>query len=68
MNEIVKPLPDDWDTSNRLKGMEIAMDTGTFHTGIVFKEDRPTINDRLDELEARSGRYDDIGGLFAKFK
>lgn len=68
MNEIVKPLPDDWDTSNRLKGMEIAMDTGTFHTGIVFKEERPTINDRLDELEARSGRYDDIGGLFAKFK
>ena len=68
MNEIVKPLPDDWDTSNRLKGMEAAMDTSTFWTGIVYEDQRPTIHQRLDELEERSGHYDDLGGLFKKFK
>ncbi|MEZ4386623.1 MAG: thiamine pyrophosphate-dependent enzyme [Candidatus Krumholzibacteriia bacterium] len=68
MNDIVQPLPDDWDTSNRLKGMEIAMDTATFYTGIVYKEERPTIHERLDELETRSGHYESIGGLFDKFK
>ena len=68
MNEVVKPLPDDWDTSDRARAMEMAMDTSTFHTGIVYEDVRPTINDRLDELETRSGRYEDLGGLFAKYK
>jgi 2-oxoglutarate ferredoxin oxidoreductase subunit beta len=68
MNEIVKPLPDDWDTSDRLKGLEIAMDTSTFYTGIVYKNERPTIHERLDELEERAGRYEDLGGLFANYK
>lgn len=68
MNEIVQPLPDDWDTSNRLKAMEIAMDTGTFYTGVVYKDERDTIHERLDQLEERSGKYDDLGSLFARYK
>lgn len=68
MNEIVKPLPDDWDTSNRLRGMEIAMDTSTFWTGIVYRQERETINDRLEALEKRSGRYQGLPELFAQYK
>ncbi len=68
MNEIVKPLPEDWDTSNRLRGMEIAMDTSTFWTGIVYRDQRETINDRLEALEQRSGRYDGLPDLLAQYK
>lgn len=69
MNEIVKPLPDDWDTSNRLKAMEMAMDTSTFHTGIVYQEERDTIHTRLDQMTERAGgRYNDLGELFQKYK
>jgi 2-oxoglutarate/2-oxoacid ferredoxin oxidoreductase subunit beta len=68
MNEIVKPLPEDWDTSDRLRGMEIAMDTSTFWTGIVYRDQRETINDRLEALEQRSGRYDGLPDLLAQYK
>ncbi len=68
MNEIVKPLPDDWDPTNRLAGLEKALDTETFWTGIVYKDERPTIHDRLDEMEQRSGRYKDLDELFANYK
>jgi 2-oxoglutarate/2-oxoacid ferredoxin oxidoreductase subunit beta len=68
MREIVKPLPEDWDAGNRLRGMEIAMDTGTFWTGIVYREERDTINDRLDALEKRIGLYDGMEDLFAQYK
>ena len=68
MNEIVKPLPEDWDPGNRLRGMEIAMDTGVFWIGTVFREERPTIHDRLDDLQKRIGLYDGLEDLFAQYK
>jgi len=68
MNEIVKPLPADWDTSDRLRGMEIAMDTSTFWTGIVYRDQRETINERLEAIEQRSGRYDGLPDLLAQYK
>jgi 2-oxoglutarate/2-oxoacid ferredoxin oxidoreductase subunit beta len=68
MNEIVKPLPEDWDTSNRLRAMEVAMDTGTFWTGIVYRDRRDTIHERLDAIEQRVGRYDGLPDLLAKHK
>lgn len=68
MNEIVKPLPEDWDPSNRLRAMEIAMDTQTFWTGLVYREERETMDQRLDALEKRVGRYKDLGELFTHYK
>lgn len=68
MNAIVKPLPEDWDASNRLRGMEIAMDTGSFWTGVVYREERDTINDRLEALEKRVGLYSGLPELFAQYK
>ncbi len=68
MNEIVKPLPDDWDPSDRLRAMEIAMDTGTFWTGIVYRDKRDTIHERLEALEKRVGRYEGLPELFAHYK
>lgn len=68
MNEIVEPLPEDWDTSDRAKAMEMALDTSKFRTGIVYRDERPTIHKRLDELEERAGLYDHMGEMFAGYK
>ncbi len=68
MAEVVKPLPEDWDPSNRLAGMEKALDTGTFWTGLVYKDERDTIHTRIDQLEERAGRYEGIGELFEMYK
>ena len=68
MKDIVKPLPEDWDTSNRLAAMEKAMDPDTFWTGLVYKDERDTINDRLDAIEKRVGQYDGLPDLLAQFK
>ena len=69
MNKVVKLLPDDWDTSNRLKEMEMAMDTSTFYTGIVYEDKRDTIHTRLDQMAERAGgRYNDLGELFQQYK
>jgi 2-oxoglutarate ferredoxin oxidoreductase subunit beta len=68
MKDIVKPLPEDWDTSNRLAAMEKAMDPDTFWTGLVYKDERDTINDRLDAIEKRVGHYDGLSDLLAQFK
>jgi hypothetical protein len=67
MNEIVKPLPEDWDSTNRLGALEKALDTSTFWTGLVYREERPTIHQRVAELEDRAGQYASINELFAKY-
>jgi len=67
MNEIVKPLPEDWDPSNRLAAMEKALDTGTFWTGVVYKDERDTIHERIDQMEERIGQYSGLEELCKKF-
>ncbi|MDY0109053.1 MAG: thiamine pyrophosphate-dependent enzyme [Candidatus Krumholzibacteria bacterium] len=68
MNEIVKPLPAGWDKSDRLRGMEIAMDTATFWTGVVYQERRESMDERFAAMEQRVGRYKDLHELFAHYK
>ena len=68
MKEIVKPLPEDWDHTNRLAAMEKALDPDTFWTGLVYKKERDTINDRLDAIEKRLGHYDGLPDLLSQFK
>lgn len=67
MNEIVKPLPDDWDPSNRLAAMEKALDTESYWTGVIYRDRRPTIHERVAELTERVGQYADFKDLVDKF-
>ncbi len=68
MNEIVKPLPEEWDTTNRLAAMEKAMDTSTFWTGLVYQDERDTIHKRLEGVQERAGRYKGLQELLAKYE
>ena len=67
MNEIVKPLPEDWDRSNRLAAMEKALDTDSYWTGVVYQDQRPTIHQRIEEITERVGRYDNFKELIDQF-
>jgi 2-oxoglutarate ferredoxin oxidoreductase subunit beta len=68
MKEIVKELPEDHDPANRLKAMEYALDEQNFWTGVFYRKERPTLQDRLDHLEERAGRYKDLNELMTRFK
>ncbi len=46
----------------------MAMDEDTFWTGLVYKDERPTIHDRLTALEERVGRYDGLPDLLKQYK
>lgn len=68
MKEIVKDLPEDYDPSNRLQAMEYALDLQNFWTGVFYRNERPTLQDRLDQLNERAGRYRDLNELMNRFK
>jgi 2-oxoglutarate ferredoxin oxidoreductase subunit beta len=67
MNEIVKPLPEDWDRSNQLAAMEKALDTDSYWTGVVYQDQRPTIHQRVAEITERVGRYDNFKELIDQY-
>jgi 2-oxoglutarate ferredoxin oxidoreductase subunit beta len=67
-SELVKEIPAEHDTSNRLKAMELALDRESIWCGIFYKSERPTIHERFDELERRVGRYDDLNQVFEQFR
>jgi 2-oxoglutarate ferredoxin oxidoreductase subunit beta len=60
-NKMVQPIPDSHDTSNRLAAMALAADEERLHTGVFYKEIRPTLEDivqaRRDEA-TRHGKAD----------
>jgi 2-oxoglutarate ferredoxin oxidoreductase subunit beta len=68
MKELVKPLPEDWDPGNKLEAIKMAMDTSTFWTGVVYREQRDTIHERLDGIIERVGQYDGLGDLLSRYK
>ncbi len=45
LSERVKPLPDDFDSSNKVAAFRFAQDTEKIYTGVFYKEDRPTLQE-----------------------
>jgi 2-oxoglutarate ferredoxin oxidoreductase subunit beta len=68
MGEVVKELPSDHDPSDHKAAMMYALDQSQYWTGIFYQQERPTLNDRLDHLYERSGRYRDLQELMDQFK
>ena len=67
MKEIYEPLPEDYDTGNRLAAFDKALDTSKLWTGIFYQEQRPTLQDRMDNLVERAGTYESLSELLNKF-
>lgn len=67
-NDLVKELPEDHDPANRVKAMEYALDRSTLWTGVFYREARPTMQDRVADIQKRAGRYRDLNELFDSFR
>lgn len=50
--EAVTDLPDDHDPSDKLAAMGFALDTGSFYTGLFYREQRPTFDERVDAMRS----------------
>ena len=61
-------IPEDHDTSDKLAAMKIAMDQTTLQTGILFQEERPTLEQRLIELRKRAGSLENLNQLLEHYR
>ena len=61
-------IPADHDPSDKLAAMKIAMDTTSLQTGVLFREERPTLQQRLDDLRGRAGRVENLNHLLEEYR
>lgn len=51
------PLPEDWDTTDRIKAIELTMEEaneGMFHSGIFYQEQRPSYMDKVHSVFSKA--------------
>lgn len=65
--EMVTDLPEDHDPSDRIAALALASDTSRMHTGVFFKEHRPTFGDRMTTMRSVVGEGQ-LGELLDRFK
>ncbi|MBN2415115.1 2-oxoacid:ferredoxin oxidoreductase subunit beta [bacterium] len=61
LREMLVPLPDDYDRENRLKAYEYAYNKEHLYTGIFYQEERPVMEDYLQEQIQKSLSYQKAG-------
>jgi len=50
LKDILSPLPEDYDPTNRMKALELAYSEETLYTGVFYNVDKPTLEDNLQNL------------------
>jgi 2-oxoglutarate ferredoxin oxidoreductase subunit beta len=51
------PLPEDWDTTDRIKAIDLTMEEaneGMFHSGIFYQEQRPSYMDKVHSVFSKA--------------
>ncbi len=67
-NERVQEIPADHDPTDRLKAMSYALDDSKLWTGVFYQDPRPTMKDRLEDVERRAGHYKDLQQLLDHYR
>lgn len=47
-------VPEDHDVTDRLAGMKLAMESGHYYTGVIYKQERPTLQEKLQEVQDKA--------------
>jgi hypothetical protein len=55
LNLAVRDLPANHDPSDMIAAMREAMDTATPALGVLYRAERPTLNDAMDEITRAAG-------------
>jgi 2-oxoglutarate ferredoxin oxidoreductase subunit beta len=67
MKEMFAPVGEDHDPADKWSAMKLAMDTQRMWTGVLFKQERPTLQDRVAALRERSGKYGSFQELLDRY-
>lgn len=71
VSQLIEPIPEDHDPTDRVAAMEIAMANEKIYTGIIYNVTKPTLEQKLD-LEARSHERGDttakLDALLAQYQ
>ena len=50
----LQPLPEDFPENDRMKALEYSFSSDPIYTGLFHREEKPTLDDRLDEITERA--------------
>lgn len=50
LKQKITPLPEDHDTSNLVLAMDYTFRPGNYYTGVLYKKEKPTLEQRLDSV------------------
>ncbi|MFQ5730040.1 MAG: hypothetical protein ACE5GN_06740 [Waddliaceae bacterium] len=71
VSQITADVPEDHDTTNRMKAMELALAKDKLYLGLFYQSEEPTLEAKLNLHERYDMRPDikgDLGSLLAKFQ
>lgn len=54
IKEHIKPVPEDHDVTDRISGMKLVFEQGPYYTGVIYKHERPTLQEKLDEVKQKA--------------
>lgn len=54
LKERIAPVPEDHDVTDRIAGMRLVFQLGTYYTGVIYKMERPTLADKLNEVRTKA--------------
>jgi len=58
IKEHIQPVPKEHDVTDRISGMKLVFEQGTYYTGVIYKKERPTLEEKLDEVKSKSNKKD----------
>lgn len=54
LQEHLQPLPGDFPENDRMKALEYSFSSDPMYTGLFYREEKPSLDDRLDEITERA--------------
>lgn len=55
----IKKVPDDHDVTDLVSGFKLVFEKGTYYTGLIYKQERPTLSEKLNEVKQKSSTKED---------
>lgn len=57
----IKQVPENHDVTDLVSGFGLVFEKGTYYTGLIYKQERPTLSDKINEVKdkAKSGLSED---------
>lgn len=72
IKERIASVPEDHDVTDRLACMKLAFEPDHYYTGVIYKKERPTLQEKLQEVQGKAltsaSEEEQVAKLVAQFK